>query len=86
MFLRYLFGTRFALPMFLAQQRRLPPMEVLRAHLLRSVAVVITATTFFYALGALPLGGHPRPVVHLADHDRAAGPRSGWASGPAPAS
>ncbi len=54
-FLRYLFGTGFALPMFLAQQRRLPPLEVLRAHLLRSVAVVITATTFFYALGALPL-------------------------------
>ena len=54
-FLRYLFGTLFALPMFLAHQRRLPPMDVLRAHLLRSVAVVMTATTFFYALGALPL-------------------------------
>lgn len=54
-FLRYLFGTAFALPMFLAHQRRLPPIEVLRAHLLRAIAVVITATTFFYALGALPL-------------------------------
>ena len=54
-FLRYLFGTLFALPMFLAHQRRLPPMGVLRAHVLRSVAVVLTATTFFYALGALPL-------------------------------
>jgi S-adenosylmethionine uptake transporter len=54
-FLRYLFGTLFALPMFLVHQRRLPPVEVLRAHLLRSVAVVVTATTFFYALGALPL-------------------------------
>ena len=54
-FLRYLFGTLFALPMFLAHQGRLPPMDVLQAHLLRSVAVVMTATTFFYALGALPL-------------------------------
>ena len=54
-FLRYLFGTLFALPMFLAHQGRLPPMDVLRAHLLRSIAVVMTATTFFYALGALPL-------------------------------
>jgi S-adenosylmethionine uptake transporter len=54
-FLRYLFGSAFALPIYLARIRRLPPKEALRAHLLRSVAVVLTAATFFYALGALPL-------------------------------
>jgi S-adenosylmethionine uptake transporter len=54
-FLRYVFGVTFALPMFLADQGRLPSWDVLRAHLWRAVAVVITATTFFYALGALPL-------------------------------
>ncbi len=54
-FLRYLFGVGFALPMFMAGQGRLPPWEVLRAHLWRAVAVVVTATSFFYALGALPL-------------------------------
>jgi S-adenosylmethionine uptake transporter len=54
-FLRYLFGTLFALPMFLADGGRVPPWTVLRAHLWRSVAVVITAVTFFYALGVLPL-------------------------------
>jgi S-adenosylmethionine uptake transporter len=54
-FLRYLFGTLFALPMFLADGGRVPPWAVLRAHLWRSVAVVITAVTFFYALGVLPL-------------------------------
>jgi drug/metabolite transporter (DMT)-like permease len=53
--LRYAFGTLFALPVFLAARLRLPPMEMLRAHLLRSVAVVCTAASFFYALGALPL-------------------------------
>lgn len=54
-FLRYVFGTLFALPMFLAAHARLPPLEVMRAHLWRSCAVVTTATTFFYALGQLPL-------------------------------
>ena len=54
-FLRYAFGTAFALPAFLAGERRLPPLEILRAHFLRSIAVVLTALTFFYALGVLPL-------------------------------
>ncbi len=54
-FLRYAFGTAFALPAFLASERRLPPLEILRAHFLRSIAVVLTALTFFYALGVLPL-------------------------------
>ena len=49
------FRHRLRAAAVLAQQRRLPPMEVLRAHLLRSVAVVLTATTFFYALGACRL-------------------------------
>ena len=53
--LRYFFGTAFALPMFLAGGLRLPPLDVLRAHLLRSVAIVLTAASFFYALSALPL-------------------------------
>ena len=35
--LRYAFGTAFALPLFLAGGLRLPPLEALRAHLLRSV-------------------------------------------------
>ena len=53
--LRYLFGTAFALPLFLAGGLRLPPAEALRAHLLRSVVIVLTAATFFYALSVLPL-------------------------------
>lgn len=54
-FLRYLFGTMFALPLFLAGERRLPPLETIRAHFLRACAVVVTALAFFYALGTLPL-------------------------------
>lgn len=54
-FLRYLFGTAFALPIFLAGERRIPPLETIRAHFLRACAVVVTAFTFFYALGTLPL-------------------------------
>jgi drug/metabolite transporter (DMT)-like permease len=53
--LRYAFGTAFALPLFLARARCLPPAETLRAHALRAVAVVCTAASFFYALSALPL-------------------------------
>ena len=53
--LRYVFGTAFALPLFLAGGIRLPPLEALRAHLLRSVVIVLTAATFFYALSVLPL-------------------------------
>ena len=53
--LRYAFGTAFALPLFLAGGFRLPRLEALRAHLLRSVAIVLTAATFFYALSVLPL-------------------------------
>ena len=53
--LRYAFGTAFALPMFVAGGLRVPPGSVLRAHLLRSVAIVLTAASFFYALSALPL-------------------------------
>lgn len=53
--LRYAFGTLFALPLFLAGDRRLPPTETLKAHLLRALAVVFTAVTFFYALSVLPL-------------------------------
>lgn len=54
-FLRYLFGTAFALPGFLAGERRLPPLATIRAHFLRACAVVVTAFSFFYALGTLPL-------------------------------
>ena len=53
--LRYGFGTLFALPLFLAGDRHPPPAATLRAHLLRSVAIVLTAATFFYALSVLPL-------------------------------
>ena len=53
--LRYAFGTAFALLFFLAGERRLPAVEAMRAHLLRAVAVVFTAVTFFYALSVLPL-------------------------------
>jgi drug/metabolite transporter (DMT)-like permease len=53
--LRYAFGTMFALPLFLAGGLRLPAGTVMRAHLLRSFAIVLTAATFFYALSVLPL-------------------------------
>lgn len=52
--LRYAFGTAFALPL-LAGGFRLPSVGALRAHLLRAVAIVLTAATFFYALARLPL-------------------------------
>ena len=55
MLLRYAFGTLFALPLFLAGDHRLPPMETLKAHLLRALAVAFAAVTFFYALSVLPL-------------------------------
>lgn len=41
--------------MFLGAHAHLPRGEVLRAHLLRAVAIVTTAFSFFYALSALPL-------------------------------
>ena len=53
--LRYAFGTVFALPLFLAGGLRLPARTAMRAHLLRSIAIVLTAATFFYALSVLPL-------------------------------
>ena len=53
--LRYAFGTAFALPLFAAARPHLPAAEVLRAHLMRAAAIVLTAATFFYALANLPL-------------------------------
>jgi drug/metabolite transporter (DMT)-like permease len=53
--LRYVFGAAFALPLFLAGERRRPSAEAAKAHFLRAIAVVCTAASFFYALSALPL-------------------------------
>jgi drug/metabolite transporter (DMT)-like permease len=52
--LRYMFGAIFAAAVFLIVGTAWPSMAAVRAHALRSLAVALTATSFFYALATLP--------------------------------
>lgn len=54
-FLRYLIGSAAMAAVLSVARPGWPSYEALRANLGRAVLVVITATTFFYALGQLPL-------------------------------
>ncbi len=53
--LRFLCGSLIATGVVVVMRPGWPSRETIRANLLRSVAAVITAITFFYALGQLPL-------------------------------
>ena len=52
--LRFLFGTAAAALVFAVVRPPLPRGEALRAHLARSLVIVVTASAFFYALATLP--------------------------------
>lgn len=52
--LRFLFGAAAAALVFAAVRPPLPRGEALRAHLARSLVIVVTASAFFYALATLP--------------------------------
>lgn len=54
-FMRYACGLPWALLFFAFARPPAPSSEMLRAHVLRGVLVVITAFLFFYALATLPL-------------------------------
>lgn len=54
-FLRYLVGSFVILGLLLRERPGWPTREALVANLLRALLVVVTATSFFYALGQLPL-------------------------------
>lgn len=54
-FFRYLVGSLAIVAVAAARRPGWPSREALRANLYRAVLVVVTATSFFYALGALPL-------------------------------
>ena len=54
-FFRYLFGSLVILAIATWLRPGRPSRETLRANLYRAVLVVITATSFFYGLGVLPL-------------------------------
>jgi drug/metabolite transporter (DMT)-like permease len=54
-FLRYLFGSTVIVAVVLWARPGWPSWETLRVNGLRAILVVITATSFFYALGVLPL-------------------------------
>jgi len=54
-FLRYLFGTFVIVLVAAVRRPGWPSWETVRANLYRAVLVVVTATSFFYALGVLPL-------------------------------
>jgi len=54
-FLRYLFGSLVILVIAAVLRPGWPSWETVRANLYRAVLIVITATSFFYALGVLPL-------------------------------
>lgn len=53
--LRFAFGAVAALIAFRAMRDPWPGGAALRAHALRAVAIVVTASAFFYALSVLPL-------------------------------
>lgn len=52
---RYVFGALVAVPIALAVRPALPNGAMLRAHLVRTFVVVVTAGLFFYSLSILPL-------------------------------
>lgn len=54
-FLRYLVGSLVMIAILSVARPGWPSPETIRANLVRAVVVVITATSFFYALGQLPL-------------------------------
>lgn len=54
-FLRYLVGSAWMLALLAWARPARPSGEALKANLVRAVVVVVTATSFFYALGELPL-------------------------------
>jgi drug/metabolite transporter (DMT)-like permease len=54
-FLRYLFGSLAILSLAALARPGWPSRETLKANGVRALLVVVTATSFFYALGALPL-------------------------------
>jgi len=54
-FLRFAFGTLVATAIVAAIRPGWPGPETIRANLVRSVVGVLTAVSFFYALGQLPL-------------------------------
>ncbi|MBL8569333.1 MAG: DMT family transporter [Phreatobacter sp.] len=54
-FMRYACGLPWALLFFAIARPPAPSAEMVRAHVLRGVLVVITAFLFFYALATLPL-------------------------------
>lgn len=54
-FLRYLVGSAVMLVLVAIRRPGWPTREALGANLLRALLVVVTATSFFYALGQLPL-------------------------------
>jgi S-adenosylmethionine uptake transporter len=54
-FLRFACGSIIATGVVLAMRPGWPSRETVTANLLRSVAAVVTAVSFFYALGQLPL-------------------------------
>ena len=53
-FLRYVFGGIFAAVVFTAAGTARLSMAAVRAHAVRSLAVALSATSFFYALATLP--------------------------------
>jgi drug/metabolite transporter (DMT)-like permease len=54
-FLRFAFGTSFALALWCAVRPALPTREAIRTNILRGSIVAISATSFFYALQTIPL-------------------------------
>jgi drug/metabolite transporter (DMT)-like permease len=54
-FFRYLVGSLVVIAVAAARRPGWPSREAVRANLYRAVLVVVTATSFFYGLGALPL-------------------------------
>lgn len=54
-FLRYVVGSLVILVLLLVERPGWPTREAILANLTRALLVVVTATSFFYALGQLPL-------------------------------
>lgn len=52
---RYVFGSAVSGAALLAARRKPPPLEVLRAHAVRTVATTISAVLLFHAFSILPL-------------------------------
>ncbi|RFB81329.1 DMT family transporter [Methylovirgula sp. 4M-Z18] len=54
-FMRYVFGSIGTVGLLAWRRPPWPSRQAMRSNALRSIIVVVTATTFFYALSALPL-------------------------------